>query len=292
MEILTFDSRYLNPLTDFGFHRLFGIDSSKELLIDFLNEIIKEEGRITDVQYLPAEQWGNTENERKAVFDIFCINEKEEYFIVEMQKAKQIYFRDRSIFYASMPVQKQAVRGKWNFRLKAVYLVAILDFVLFDEFEEDRSYVVERVRLLRERTKTLYSRKLNFVFVELPKFRKVATELTTNFDKWLFLLKNLSKLENRPKLVQGKIFDKLFEEAEIIQLTKEDMEEYKKSVLEYDDVRNAMECAFEEGKEKGFEEGRNEGVVYVIQRCLQKNMPIEDIVELTGFSKEQIIRYL
>jgi predicted transposase/invertase (TIGR01784 family) len=87
MEILTFDSRYLNPLTDFGFHKLFGTESGKELLIDFLNEIIKKEGLITDIQYLPPEQWGDLETDRRAIFDIFCTNEKGEYFIVEMQKA-------------------------------------------------------------------------------------------------------------------------------------------------------------------------------------------------------------
>jgi predicted transposase/invertase (TIGR01784 family) len=298
MERRELYSRYLNPLTDFGFHKLFGTESSKELLIDFLNEIIKEEGLITDIQYLPAEQWGYTENDRKAIFDIFCINEKGEYFIVEMQKAKQVYFRDRSIFYASMPIQKQAVRGPWDFQLKAVYLVAILDFVLFDESKEDSDHVVERVRLIRERTKTDYSRKLNFVFVELPKFKKTEKEVKTNFDKWMFSLKNLSKLEDRPVAVKGKIFDRLFKEAEIQQLTKDDMETYRKSVIEYADVRDAMECAFEDGKEKGIEvgiekgieRGVEKGIILIIQKCLQKNMPVEDIIDLTGFSEEQIIQ--
>ena len=210
MEKFTIHSKYLNPLTDFGFHKLFGTEDCKELLIDFLNEIVREEGLITDVQYLPPEQWGDTETERKAIFDIFCTNEKGEYFIVEMQNAKQPYFRDRSIFYASLPVRKQAPRGLWNFRLKAVYMVAILDFVLFNEVENDKDQVIERVHLVRERTQTIYSKKLNFVFVELPKFRKTAEELETNADKWLFSLKNLSKLEERPESVQGKVFEKLF----------------------------------------------------------------------------------
>jgi len=127
------ETRYLNPLTDFGFHRIFGEESNKDLLMDFLNEIIKEEGRITDIQYLVSEQWGNFETDRKAVFDIFCKTEKGEYFIVEMQNAKQPFFRDRSIFYTSIPIQKQAPKGVWNFQLKAVYLVAILDFVLAEK---------------------------------------------------------------------------------------------------------------------------------------------------------------
>ena len=325
MKKLTFEARYLNPLTDFGFHKLFGTKSGKELLIDFLNEIIKEEGRITDIQYLQPEQFGNFETERKAIFDIFCINENDEYFIVEMQKARQAFFRDRSIYYASLPIQKQAPQGIWDFRLKAVYFVAILDFALFDEFEEDRNQVVEHVCLMRESTKTVYSNKLKFAFVELPKFNKREEELETHFDKWLYLLKHLPELKDRPVLVQGEIFEKLLQLAEIKRLTEKDMETYKKSVTDYYDVQLAMDYAREEGRkevlekygksvtdyydvqlamdyareegrkdafEKGIEKGRKEArkeeKISIIQKCLQMNMPIETIVDLTGYSKEQI----
>ena len=291
MKSLTFESRYLNPLTDFGFHRLLGTESCKELLIDFLNEVIKEEGLITDIQYCPSEQWGYSKNERRAIFDIFCTNEKGEYFIVEMQKAKQMYFRDRSIFYASLPVREQAPRGNWDYRLKAVYLVAVLDFVLFKEFKEDEDHVIEYVHLARERTKTLYSDKLNFVFVELPKFKKTTEELKKNIDKWLYTLKNLSQLEERPAALQGKIFEKLFQLAEVKELSKEDMKEYRKSILNYQDVRDAVDLAREEGREEGRDEGREEEKIVFIQKCLQKNVAIDDIVFLTGFSKEKIIQF-
>ena len=316
-------ARYMNLLTDFGFHKIFADESNKELLINFLNEIIKEEGLITDIQYLLPEQWGNFRTDRKAVFDIFCETEKGEFFIVEMQNAKQPFFRDRSIFYASLPIQKQAPKGVWNFRLKAVYLVAILDFLLF----EDNDQVVERVQLVRENTKTVYSNKLKFAFVELPKFKKTEKELLTNFDKWMFILKNMPKLKDRPDSFQGSVFEKLFELAEMKQLTKKDMGKYRKSILEYADVRGAVDLAreeafeearekvreevfeevfeeaFEKGIKKGSEKGRKEGIkegikegreeekISIIQKCLQKNMVIEDIVFLTGFSKEKIIHY-
>ena len=293
-----FETRYLNPLTDFGFHKIFGTEANKGLLIDFLNEVFKGEGQITDIEYLRSEQWGFVETNRKAVFDIFCKTENEESFIVEMQKAKQAYFRDRSIFYASLPILNQAVKGIWDFRLKAVYLVAVLDFVIFDEFEDDREYVVEHVSLLRERTKTSYSNKLKFAFVELSKFKKTEKELKTHFDKWLYLLRNLPKLENRPESIGGKVFDELFDLADIKRLTTKDMETYKKSVLEYYDVQSAMMCAREEGCEegiqKGIEKGRKEGIekekFTTIQKCLQRNIAIEDIVFLTGYSKEQIMQ--
>jgi len=151
------------------------------------------------------------------------------------------------------------------------------------KFEEEKEEVIERVSLMWERTKTPFSKKMKFAFVELPRFRKTAEELETNVDRWLFTLKNLSRLKDRPALVQGKIFEKLFELAEIKQLTEENMKQYKKSVLDYYDVQDAMNYARKEGIEEGMKK--------VIQKCLQKNMLIEDIVFLTGYSKEQIIHY-
>ena len=286
-----FNALYLNPLTDFGFHKIFGPEA-KDLLIDFLNQIIREEGIITDIEYLIPEQFGDFETDRKAIFDIFCTTEKGDYFIVEMQKAKQAFFRDRSVYYASLPIQKQALQGDWYFRLKAVYFVAVLDFILFDEFEEDKEQVIERVQLRRETTGTVYSNKLKFAFVELPKFRKSEEELNTHFEKWLYLLKNLPKLKDRPVSVQGEIFDKLFRITEIKRLTEKDMETYSKSITEYHGVRLAMDCARDEGREEGRESGREEEKISVIQKCLQKNMAMEDIIFFTGFSKEQINRYV
>lgn len=293
-----FDARYMNLLTDFGFHKIFGTESNKDLLIDFLNQIINEEGVITDIKILPPEQWRNFETDRKAVFDIFCKTEKDEYLIVEMQVAKQSHFRDRSLFYASLPIVGQAPKGVWNYELKSVYFVGILDFVLFDEFDEDKDRVLEHACVMRESTKTVYSKKLRFAFVELPKFKKTEKDLETHFDKWLYVLKNMPKLKDRPDSVQGKIFDKLFKLAERNKLKNKDMETYRKSILEYHDVRSAMECARDEALEKGIiqgrEEGRNEGRMAeknnVIQKYFQKNVPIEDIVFFTGYTEDQILR--
>jgi len=298
------ETRFLNPLTDFGFHRLFGTESSKKFLISFLNEIVREESLITEIQYLPPIVRGFTEIERKAVFDILCTNEKGEYFIVEMQRAKQKFFRDRSLFYASLPIQKQAPQGIWDFRLKAVYLIAVLDFIIFNEFEEDNNHVIEYVNLVRERTKTYFSKKINFVFVELPKFTKKEEELITNFDFWMYSLKNMDKLNDFPSFVQNKIFEELFRAADINILTKKEMKNYKKSVLEYRDVKSSIELAREEaleegieigikkGLEQGVEQGLERAKIAIILKCFQKNMPVEDIVYITGFSEEYINQYV
>ncbi|MDR1369495.1 MAG: Rpn family recombination-promoting nuclease/putative transposase, partial [Dysgonamonadaceae bacterium] len=194
MENFTHHSKYLNPLTDFGFHKLFGTEAYKELLIDFLNEVIQEEGEITGLEYLPESHWGPKKEDRSAVFDIYCKNEFG-YFIVEMQIARQTYFKDRCVYYSTFPIQEQALKGeKWKYKLTPVYTIAILDF---EPLDEQPGYYHE-VKLIDVRTKEVFYDKLTYFFLELRKFNKRQDELVSNFERWIYLLKHLSRLENRP----------------------------------------------------------------------------------------------
>jgi predicted transposase/invertase (TIGR01784 family) len=129
---------YINPYTDFGFKKLFGTEMNKDLLISFLNALFHGEQVIKDVKYLNSEKLGEGYRDRRAIFDVYCENEKGEKFIVEMQKAEQDYFKDRSIYYSTFPIHEQAPRGEWDFQLKAVYTVGILNFVFPDnEYDEE-----------------------------------------------------------------------------------------------------------------------------------------------------------
>ncbi len=165
--------KYINPFTDFGFKKLFGTEFNKPLLIDFLNEVIgMETGKITELTYLSTEQLPPCHNERKAIYDIYCENEKGEKFIVELQKAKQNYFKDRSVYYSTFPIQQQAERGDWNFKLKAVYTIGILDFV-FEEDKADNKVFHHEVKMINTKTGKVFFDKLTYIYLEMPKFHKV-----------------------------------------------------------------------------------------------------------------------
>src|SRR3989339_1777886 len=99
---------YVNPFTDFGFKKLFGEEVNKDLLIDFLNNLLLGEQQIKDLTYLKNEHLSSSDTERKAIFDLYCENERGEKFIVELQKAKQNFFKDRSVYYSTFPIQEQA----------------------------------------------------------------------------------------------------------------------------------------------------------------------------------------
>ena len=252
-------SKYINPFTDFGFKRLFGSESYKELLIDFLNTILPPHHQIKDLTYRQSEQLGNTMVDRKAIFDLYCQSSSGEHFIVEMQKAKQKYFKDRSVFYASFPIQAQAATGEWDFRLSAVYLVGLLDFVFDDEVADAEKYFHE-VKLTEIKTHRVFYEKLSLIYLELPKFRKTEQQLESHFEKWLFAFKHLPSLHDRPAKLQERIFTKLFEAANIAKFTPAERTEYEDSLKVYRDLKNSLDTALEEGRSEGRAEGLAEGL--------------------------------
>ncbi|MBN1984323.1 MAG: PD-(D/E)XK nuclease family transposase, partial [Chitinivibrionales bacterium] len=231
--------KYINPFTDFGFKKLFGTEPNKDLLIDFLTVLLrKDEGSIVDLTYLSTEQLGRGADERRAIFDLYCENERGEKFIVELQKAKQNYFKDRSIYYSTFPIQDQAQKGEWNFRLTSVYTVGILDFV-FAEDKDDAEVFHHEVQLFDKSTQKCFYEKLTYIYLEMPKFVKTEEELENSFDKWLYVLKNLPLLLSRPAKLQERVFQKLFDQAEIARYSREEYAAYEESLKVYRDLKNS-----------------------------------------------------
>jgi predicted transposase/invertase (TIGR01784 family) len=187
--------KYISLLTDFGFKRIFGTEPNKNLLIDFLNTLLPTYHQIADLTFRNTEQLGATPIDRKAIFDIYCQAISGERFIVEIQKAKQNFFKDRSIYYATFPIQEQALKGEWNYELSAVYTVGVLDFIFDDHKSENK--LLHIIQLKDQECQVFYD-KLKFIYIELPKFTKTLDQLTSHFDKWLYLLKHLAELSDRP----------------------------------------------------------------------------------------------
>jgi len=265
--------RFIHPFTDYGFKRLFGEEPNKDLLLDFLNELLHEqEGQITDLTYLKSEQLGNTTVDRKAVFDLYCLNEKGERFIVELQKTKQNFFKDRTLYYSTFPIQEQAQKADWNFELKAVYTVAILDFVFEEDKDQPDKYRYD-VKLSDINTHRVFYNKLTFIYLEMPKFRKSLAELETRFEKWLYVLRNLDRLDSIPEALRERVFEKLFQVAEIAQFTREEYLAYEDSLKYYRDLKNSLDTARDEGVKQEKDA--------FIQGLLQKGvLSIAEIAEL------------
>lgn len=273
--------KYINPFTDFGFKKLFGTEPNKDLLIDFLNQVLPPIHQIQDLTYLNNEHLGNAELDRKAIFDLYCVSNSGERFIVEMQKAKQNYFKDRSVYYSTFPIQEQALRGDWNFKLSAIYTVGILDFI-FSEDKHDNE-VLHTVQLKNQKN-VIFFDKLTYIYVELPKFNKAEDALKTSFDKWLYVLKRLPELEKRPAALQERIFQKLFEAAEIAKFSKNESELYESSLKYYRDLKNVIDTAQDEGERKGVEKTINKVAI----EMLKEGESTSKIAKYTGLTEVEI----
>lgn len=251
--------RYISLLTDFGFKRIFGTEPNKRLLLDFLNTILPEHHHIQDLSFKNTEQLGSTALDRKAIFDIYCQAQNGDRFIVEIQKAKQNFFKDRSVYYATFPIQEQALKGEWNFELSAVYTIGVLDFI-FDDHKTDKTFL-HVVELKNQRCEVFYE-KLKFIYLELPKFTKSIDQLESHFDKWIFLLRHLAELTDRPQPLQEGIFPELFAAAEIASFSPTEQETYQNSLKYYRDMNNVVDTA----REEGIKEGIKEGIEQMIER--------------------------
>ncbi len=280
--------KYIDPYTDFGFKKLFGTELNKDLLISFLNSLFNNSAKeIKDVKYLNGEHLGDGYGDRRSVFDVYCMTEDGSRFIVEMQKAEQEYFKDRSVYYATVPIREQAPKGKWDYHLEGVYTVGVLNFVFPDNEYPADSYVHE-VKLKDADDNHIFYDKLTFVYLEMPKFNKTEDELETMFDKWMFALRNLSRLMERPRALQERIFKRLFDQAEIANFNDQERREYEESVKDYRDYYSTVKTAHKKGKAEGRAEGRAEGHMEDARKMKADKMSTELISKYTGLTAEEI----
>ena len=310
------NERYINPYTDFGFKKLFGTEMNKDLLISFLNALFNDSTKeIEDVQYLNGENLGDGYGDRRSVFDVYCMTKDGSRFIVEMQKAEQAYFKDRSVYYSTTPIRQQAPKGEWDYRLDDVYTIGILNFEFpHNEYPADRYR--HEIKLKDIEDNHVFYEKLTFIYLEMPKFVKTEDELVTMFDKWMFVLHNLYRLLERPKALQDRVFQKLFDQAEIARYSEIERRQYEDSKKvfwdNYSVIKTARDKGVLEGIQKGLQQGLQQGIQQGIQQGLQqglqqgvqkgvlqekaetvqrmkaKGFSAEDISEIAGLTVEEV----
>ncbi len=271
-------AKYINPYTDFGFKKLFGEEGNKDLLIDFLNQIVKTNHQIADLAFRNTENMPDLPAERKAIFDIYCTSVSGEKFIVEMQKAKMHFFKDRSLFYSTFPIREQATKGEeWDFRLQPVYFVAILDFIYDEETDKQKFF---REVALKDQDGDLFYDKLHFKFLQMPLFKKKEKDLQSHFDKWCYFLKNLGSFDKIPEILNEAIFAKAFGTSELAAMTYEQRVQYEKSLMHYLDMKNVVKTAVDEALDAQ--------MVMIAKNAILKGLNNALISELTGLSLAEI----
>ncbi|SDZ80134.1 Rpn family recombination-promoting nuclease/putative transposase [Pedobacter hartonius] len=269
--------RYVNPLLDYGFKKLFGQESNKRFLIAFLNELLPGNKQIADLQYSNPENQGESQDKRIVIFDVLCHGKDGEVFLVEIQQVKQDYFKDRAVYYAARQISSQSEKGrKWEYGYKAVHVIAILGkFTL--EGKDTNKYFHDIALRDSMSSKEFYD-KIRFVFIELLNFTKSENELITGLDKWLFALKHMSQLTEIPGTFNEEIFKDFFKTAEILTDMERTQEEIQQKI-EWDHYA-ILQTAKREGKQ--------EGKLEVASNLKNLGFSIDRIKAATNLSDQQI----
>ena len=293
--------KFINPFTDVGFKRIFGQEINKDLLIDFLNALLEGERQVKDIRFLDKELLPMYENDRRLIYDVYCTDENGEQFIVEMQNKEHVNFRERTIFYLSQAIARQGEKGvDWRFDLKAVYGVFFLNFMLTDLPRKLRTDIVLADRDTHEQ----FSDKMRYIFLQLPLFTKEESECDTDFERWIYVLKNMETLQRLPFKARNAVFQKLEEIVDIAAMSKEDRMKYDESIKVYRDRLAIIEYerrkGLAEGLAKGEAKGEAKGIAKGIAKgernkqieiaCNLKRMGLatETIAQATGLAPEAI----
>jgi len=289
---MTITTKYIDPFTDFGFKHIFGTEENKRFLISFLNSLLDLESDIVDLEYRNLEKLGLNIVDRKAIFDVYCTDANGNNFIVELQRSKQEYFKDRSVYYTTFPIQEQSKKGFWDYRLKKVYFIGILEFKMNRESDE----YITKVQLCDTKTKDIFFDKLSYIYIEMPKFKKEEKELSNQLDYWLWYLNNLADITHIPEKIQkNELIREAFDVAEFLALDKDRQFAYQLNLKARLDYLNVMNYAKKEARLQGREEGRKEGVEegkkereIEIAKSLLDILDIKTIALKTGLSVEEI----
>ena len=301
--------QFAELLCDFMFKRLFGSEANKDVLIGFLNMLL-EDVQIVDVDFIPTEHLGLSEEDRKVIFDISCKCADGRSFIIEMQKGYQKHFRKRAVYYTTYPINEQgrhahelylkkkadaeaaggqyAAKFEWDYNLKPVTVVAILNFHFAHEdgWPHDRYHSSYRLR--EDSCHEVMTDVLRFVFLELGRFKKRIWELHTVFDKWMYLLKHMHEMVAIPKEFSDPLFTRLFMLAEINKFTTEEHKQYQKSLESMSEFDNIINSTAELAEMRGRAEGRAELKLEIAKEMIAEGMPNDKISRFTGLSIEEI----
>ena len=255
-------SKFINPLTDWGFKHIFG---KKEFLINFLNSLFEGEHVITDIRYLNNERHPEQISLKKVIYDIFCETETGEHIIVEMQNRWQEHFRDRALYYQAVSIAGQGLKSsEWDYKLTAVYGVFFVNFLLDKEPTE---HFCKDVMLIDRHTGKVFNSKFRQVYIELPRFGKQEEDCNNYLEYWIYNLINMNKMNEISFKDKQEIFARLEKIASQASLSPEERARYEEERKRYNDYFNTLESArklghmegLEKGREEGLEKGREEG---------------------------------
>ena len=279
---MSYKFKYADLLNDEVFKLVFGRESTKDVMIEFLNQVILDR-KILDLEFIDKEMHPIERDAKGTVYDMFCKTDDGSRIIVEVQRRKQPFYPERALYYSTFQIQRQVEAGAEYYDFLPVYVVSILDFVMGDD---PQSNVVRTAyRLYEDNSHKLLTDRVTFIFIELPKFKKTVEELDGNIlEGMYFCFKNMPELESRPEVLDHHVFTKIFDVTELYNMDQETRDKVLDNMTTERDLKNQMIYAREEGREEGRvegrEEGREEGIALAIKNMADSGLDAEQIAEI------------
>ena len=284
--------KYADLLDDDVFKLVFGQESSKDIMIEFLNQVIPDR-RIVDLEFADKEMHPVDRSRKSSVYDMFCRTDDGSRIVVEIQRRKQSTYAERALYYSTFQISRQVEAGSGDYDFCPVYVISILDF----DIDQNRGNAEVKTvyRLYEESTHSLLTDRLTFIFLELSKFRKSKEELSGDIlEGMYFCFKNMSSLQERPDALNHDIFRKIFEVSELLNMDAETRSKVIEKMTTERDLRNQMAYArkeaIEEGKAEGLAKGKAEGsrtkAEEIAKNLKAKGMSDEEIASIVGLDIE------
>ena len=279
--------KFVDPKTDIAFKKIFGNEAHKNVLIEFLNEMLELEYPIVDVTITNSYQPPDIFGLKETALDIKATDKAKRKFIIEMQVEKEAAFAKRAMYYSSKAYSQQLkVKEKYH-QLKPVIFLGILNFSLFEHEKPLSRHLILNTQNMEHDLKDL-----EFNFIELPKFTLQESELETVTDKWMYFLRQAPNLDHIPTNSNTEALQQAYQIAEQHTWTAEELEIYEAQGLKLGKAMNALETAHLDGKAEGKAEGKIEGekakAVDVAITMLAKGFDTATIAEITKLTTAEI----
>ena len=289
--------KYADLLDDEVFKLVFGRESTKDVMIEFLNQVITDR-TIVDLEFIDKEMHPIERDAKGTVYDMFCKTDDGSRIIVEVQRRKQPFYPERALYYSTFQIQRQVEAGAKEYDFLPVYVISILDFMI--NTKSCSGKVKTTYRLYEEDSHDLLTDRVTFIFIELPKFCKSIDELDGNIlEGMYFCFKNMTVLDERPGVLDHQIFRRIFEVSELYNMDKNTRDKVLNKMTTERDLRNQMAYARQEaineglaeGRAKGLAEGRAEGRAETIRKMLAAGISEKTIADALGITLEECESY-
>ena len=277
--------KFVDIKNDIAFRKIFGNENKKVILISFLNAVLHLEGD-KRIKYITIEnpfQLPILPNMKASIIDVKAKDYRGNTFIIEMQVADVVGMDKRLLYYTSKEYSQQIVSGEKYTELNPVIFIGIFDF----DFTEGDDYFSHHA-ICNVKTQERLIKDMDFYFIELPKFTKLAKDLDNITDKWIYFIKEAENLDVIPENLDDEGLTEAYTDANKNTWTKEELAAYDYAAMREQDEKGREQKAEQRGEQKGKQKGEQKKETELVIEFWKNGVPVEIIAKSTKLTLEQV----